>query len=556
MIIKLPAAYDLAGSYESVPDWSALDPKPLLVIHKATEGNFYQDAKCKPSLIGMAANGIRRGVYHYHRKAIAAVTQAQYFCNFIRGAINDNDLIVLDVEESGETAGQIINWLTYVQSQFPRNRLMIYSRKNILDPITTTTAQKDYLKQIPVWTAGYPTNPDNYTTPPAAYIPDQTRWGQVWLWQYSVKGIVSGIVGECDLDWIAPEFAALLGAPPPPVVTDGYQQIRRYDSDIHIWRGAVSRIMVTDNFGALIKPSYFAGAGAAVIINGDGWDKLASFPHLPLSLAVSEGRSVNDVQFDFRPFFNSKSSGINVISHIDDSEAKNLVSGTRYSVKAGVNPYTNSTDPEHVTERNPRTAIGYTIGGKLIACVVDGRSAVSAGVTLKELSDVMISAGASYALELDGGDSSIMLIDGLQVSHNGDPVNGARVERATVNSVLLFGDNMTLGKAKELLGKTPNIRSTPKITGLDVGDILPYSEITFEAIVDDLDHPAQPDYKWFRISAGKFTAYKYPRTGATPERFTILSMPTPTAPADKISVTITDNGVTKTYTISGDIVVS
>ena len=34
--------------------------------------------------------------------------------------------------------------------------------KNILDPIVTTTAQKDYLKQIPVWTAGYPANPDNY----------------------------------------------------------------------------------------------------------------------------------------------------------------------------------------------------------------------------------------------------------------------------------------------------------------------------------------------------------------------------------------------------------
>lgn len=60
---------------------------------------------------------------------------------------------------------------------------------------------------------------------------------------------------------------------------------------------------------------------------------------------------------------------------------------------------------------DPRTAVGYTSDGKAILMVVDGRQgSVSVGVSLTELADIMISLGATEAINLDGGGSSQMVI--------------------------------------------------------------------------------------------------------------------------------------------------
>lgn len=57
--------------------------------------------------------------------------------------------------------------------------------------------------------------------------------------------------------------------------------------------------------------------------------------------------------------------------------------------------------------RHPRTAIGATEDGKLVIVVCDGRNKRgSAGMTLPELADKMISLGCVEAINLDGGSSS------------------------------------------------------------------------------------------------------------------------------------------------------
>lgn len=86
-------------------------------------------------------------------------------------------------------------------------------------------------------------------------------------------------------------------------------------------------------------------------------------------------------------------------------------------------------------ERHPRTAIGYSVTrDTLIFCVVDGRSPVSEGVTTKELAQIMQSAGAYTAANLDGGGSSC-----LYVNSYGGPVNKGSdgSERACGNSVFV-----------------------------------------------------------------------------------------------------------------------
>jgi exopolysaccharide biosynthesis protein len=64
------------------------------------------------------------------------------------------------------------------------------------------------------------------------------------------------------------------------------------------------------------------------------------------------------------------------------------------------------------TTTQPRTAIGYSNNGRyLYLVVVDGRQPFySEGITLSELADLMISLGARYAMNLDGGGSSTMVV--------------------------------------------------------------------------------------------------------------------------------------------------
>lgn len=85
-------------------------------------------------------------------------------------------------------------------------------------------------------------------------------------------------------------------------------------------------------------------------------------------------------------------------------------------------------------DRNPRTAVGFTADGKALLVVVDGRQAgYSVGMTLRELADVMVNLGAVEALNLDGGGSTVMTVNGQAVSR---PSGG--LERPVANAMLVL----------------------------------------------------------------------------------------------------------------------
>ena len=62
--------------------------------------------------------------------------------------------------------------------------------------------------------------------------------------------------------------------------------------------------------------------------------------------------------------------------------------------------------------RNPRTAIGYTKENDLIMLTADGREGASIGLTLIELANLMKELGCVNAMNLDGGGSTVMYIQG------------------------------------------------------------------------------------------------------------------------------------------------
>ena len=59
-------------------------------------------------------------------------------------------------------------------------------------------------------------------------------------------------------------------------------------------------------------------------------------------------------------------------------------------------------------QRHPRTGVGLTADGRVLMVTVDGRRKGSRGVTLDEMGDLMVSLGAEFAVNLDGGGSTVM----------------------------------------------------------------------------------------------------------------------------------------------------
>ncbi len=73
------------------------------------------------------------------------------------------------------------------------------------------------------------------------------------------------------------------------------------------------------------------------------------------------------------------------------------------------------------TNLHPRTAMGYTATGKLIILVVEGRNPGKAeGASLPDLANIFINLGAVEALNLDGGGSSCMLVQGKETIRPSD----------------------------------------------------------------------------------------------------------------------------------------
>ncbi|MDB5208632.1 MAG: hypothetical protein JWR72_3707 [Flavisolibacter sp.] len=67
-----------------------------------------------------------------------------------------------------------------------------------------------------------------------------------------------------------------------------------------------------------------------------------------------------------------------------------------------------------INDKHPRTAMGYTKDNKLIILVVEGRNKLAGGATLTQEAQILKDLGCVEALNLDGGGSSCLLINGKE----------------------------------------------------------------------------------------------------------------------------------------------
>ncbi len=82
------------------------------------------------------------------------------------------------------------------------------------------------------------------------------------------------------------------------------------------------------------------------------------------------------------------------------------------------------------SDRHPRTAVGISDSGRLYMMVVDGRQEKSVGMSLYELANFMKKYNITDALNLDGGGSTSMIINGKIVNSPSDKTGARPVSNA------------------------------------------------------------------------------------------------------------------------------
>lgn len=124
-------------------------------------------------------------------------------------------------------------------------------------------------------------------------------------------------------------------------------------------------------------------------------------------------------------------------------EADYIVGGTPLLISKGtlIEDYScEQTLESFLTRKYPRTAVGIRENGDWVFVVVDVTYyGASGGMTIKEMADFMYKLGCVGAVNLDGGGSSTMVIDGLVINETYGEIreNGKNVE-AVSDAILIF----------------------------------------------------------------------------------------------------------------------
>lgn len=136
----------------------------------------------------------------------------------------------------------------------------------------------------------------------------------------------------------------------------------------------------------------------------------------PTNLLVVNGRMITPP--NRRPIFAIDSTGVPHIARFTLEDGRlspfwplNAVGGQPILVAdSAIDAAVDSAGNKGFRERNPRTAAGIARGGKRVIFVaVDGREYENAGMTLRELGDLLLALGARDAINLDGGGSTTMV---------------------------------------------------------------------------------------------------------------------------------------------------
>lgn len=186
-----------------------------------------------------------------------------------------------------------------------------------------------------------------------------------------------------------------------------------------------------------------------VLVYTPEWGRYSPYaPKYGMSLRVADGKitkaSANPLDIPqngyvisgpkklLQPLLKDKDVDLNIKTIPEWKNVKHIISGGPYLVKNG-EVFVDMTAQKlgAIGGRNPRTAVGYTSDNNLILLTADGREGSSIGMTLMELARFMKSLGCIGAINLDGGGSTVMYVNGNVVNkpqaRGGIPLSNALV---------------------------------------------------------------------------------------------------------------------------------
>jgi exopolysaccharide biosynthesis protein len=119
------------------------------------------------------------------------------------------------------------------------------------------------------------------------------------------------------------------------------------------------------------------------------------------------------------------------------TKAEDVVGGVPQLIKNGKIEITWEQEKQSksfVETKHPRTAVAKLKDGKFLMVTVDGRSEASGGIGLQNLAEILLELGATDAMNLDGGGSTTMFLDGKVVNKPSDKEG----ERRVGDAILVF----------------------------------------------------------------------------------------------------------------------
>jgi hypothetical protein len=277
------------------------------------------------------------------------------------------------------------------------------------------------------------------------------------------------LAGFCLSSLVAGRVAWMFLRPQPPSVTENLypgvvynREVRNTPRPMVIHVVAVN--LAEDGVDVLVTPGdpgaelplkarttsqFLAEYDLQVAVNGDGFDPwydnsiLSYYPHSGdpvdvIGYAASKGKVYSYPTDDEPTIYISNRKRASLYKPIGKMES--AISGNALLLDKG------RVAPAPGGEAQPRTALGIAKNDKqLILVVVDGRQpGYSQGATLAELAQILKDHGAHHAINLDGGGSSTMVVEGAlgRPSLLNSPVNHRLpgLQRAVGNHLGIYAE--------------------------------------------------------------------------------------------------------------------
>lgn len=177
--------------------------------------------------------------------------------------------------------------------------------------------------------------------------------------------------------------------------------------------------------------------GFVISRDGDGGDGLIE--RWKVGSRIRHAKVHSEVMYDFGPDIEREKKRVERFLTFDPGvlfKLEDITNGVPQLIKNGKIDITwkeEKASKSFAEMRHPRTAVAKMKDGRFLMITVDGRQpGLSVGMTLQELADYLLSLGATDAMNLDGGGSTTMFVDGKIMNTPSDKEGERKVSDAIV----------------------------------------------------------------------------------------------------------------------------